>query len=68
MLLGHLSPHADLRDYAGRTALWHAVRRGNEDIIQLFLDNGAGRSDKHVSSSAQPLLCLAASSGRCGMV
>lgn len=68
MLLGHPRPHVNLRDCADRTALWHAVREENEDIVQLLLENGAGIRVKHVGSNAQPPLCLAATCGRPGMV
>ncbi|KAF4237524.1 hypothetical protein CNMCM8980_002427 [Aspergillus fumigatiaffinis] len=68
MILSHPRPHADLRDCEDRTALWHAVRDENEDIVQLLLESGAGTRAKHVGSGAQPPLCLAASRGRPGMV
>ena len=38
-----LSHGADLerRDGQGRTALWHAVREENEDVVTLLVEGGA---------------------------
>lgn len=46
VLLDHTSPHVDLRDTEGRTALWNATQHGNKDAMQLLLESG---SDVHAA-------------------
>lgn len=41
ILLSHPTCNIESRDWDDRTALWHAVRKGDEGIISLLLEKGA---------------------------
>lgn len=41
ILLSHPTSSTEYRDWQGRTALWHAVRKRDADIIMLLLEKGA---------------------------
>jgi serine/threonine-protein phosphatase 6 regulatory ankyrin repeat subunit B len=48
MLLSHPRPYVNVRDSDDRTPLWHAVRVGNEETVQLLLEKGADTTTRDV--------------------
>ncbi|KAL2827273.1 ankyrin repeat-containing domain protein [Aspergillus pseudoustus] len=73
VLFRHLSQsHVDGRDRLDRTALWHAVRGGNVDLVQLLLEKGAATGARDINRIpllgrgagwGQSFLCSAAARG-----
>ena len=72
--LGHLSTlryfqrrypesfDVDIRDIHGRTPLYFAVDRGNAEVVQFLIDNGAD-SELNIDYSGETVLHMAASNG-----
>jgi cytohesin len=57
-MLARQSPDIDKRDHTGRSALTYAVRRREEEIVRVLLDNGANPNGDN--GSGDSLLCVAA--------